>query len=101
MSVTAYQVMIKTSTSTVYSESAANCDGSDSGIILVMNYNDPLTTLIADPFNLPQEIVVQVKIIAINSVGSSASSFDNTRGALIELIPHKPPTSPLKNASTT
>jgi hypothetical protein len=44
---------------------------------------------------------VKVKIIAINSVGSSAGSFDNSSGALVELVPHKPPTSPIKNASTT
>jgi hypothetical protein len=93
--------MIKTSTSSIYEESKATCDGSITAIQNALTCTVPLTTLIASPFTLAQGSLVKVKIIAVNAVGSSAGSFDNTSGALVELVPHKPPTSPIKNASTT
>ena len=45
--------------------------------------------------------MVIVKIVGVNSVGASVDSFVNTVGALVEVVPHKPPTSPFKNTSTT
>ena len=60
----------------------------------------PILSLMANPFDLLQGDLVVAKITATNTYGTSAESVLNTEGALIEVVPHKPPTIPRKGWAT-
>ena len=54
----------------------------------------PLLELQQSPFNLVQGDLVQAKVRAVNSIGESLDSSQNTDGARIETVPSAPPVAP-------
>lgn len=85
-----------------FSEEATHCNGSlDLGIVQNSYCEIPMTTLTASPFLLPQGRLIQARVTAKNSLGRSTYSSVNTGGVLAQLVPHKPPSAPQRNASTT
>jgi titin len=92
--ITSYKVFIKSTTSTFELESAS-CN------VAVTSCQVPLLTLQASPFSLVLGDLVQARIRAVNLVGESIDSSQNTAGALIETVPSAPPVAPLRNPLTT
>ena len=45
--------------------------------------------------------LVQAKVVAVNDVGESTLSSQNTIGAYIETVPAAPPVPPIRNVLTT
>jgi hypothetical protein len=82
-------------------EVSTSCDGSDLTIMADLECKVSLTSLLEEPFSLAQGDLIQARVTAVNSVGSSTASVLNSFGVLLELVPHKPPTAPTKNYSTT
>jgi hypothetical protein len=82
-------------------EVSVSCDGSDPTIMADLECKISLISLLEAPFSLAQGDMIEARVTAINSVGSSTPSVLNTFGALLELVPHRPPTAPTKNYSTT
>jgi hypothetical protein len=60
-----------------------------------------MSSLIVDPYALVQGNTVLARLVAVNSIGASIPSSVNSVGALVELVPQKPPVAPTKNAATT
>jgi hypothetical protein len=60
-----------------------------------------MTSLISEPFNLPQGKLIQARVLADNDILASVPSILNSFGDLVEYVPHKPPIAPVKNALTT
>jgi len=89
-----YKVFIKATNDTFVLESA-NCN------VATTTCQIPLLTLQASPFSLVLGDLVQVRIRAVNLVGESLDSSQNTGGALIETVPSAPPVAPLRNPLTT
>jgi titin len=92
--ITQYKVYIRSSISTFELDSAS-CN------VAVTTCSVPLLTLQASPFDLALGDLVQARIRAVNLVGESVDSSQNTAGALIETVPSAPPVAPLRNPLTT
>ena len=92
--ITAYKVFIKATDGTFVLETA-NCD------VAVTTCEIPLLTLQASPFSLVLGDLVQARIRAVNLVGESVDSSQNTAGALIETVPSAPPVAPRRDPLTT
>lgn len=60
-----------------------------------------MNSLIVTPYSLAQGTVIKTRLVAVNSIGASIPSSVNSVGALVELVPQKPPVAPTKNAATT
>ena len=97
--IVSYDVKIKAKDGTMKNE-LGSCDGSDATIREARDCLIPLTTLIGAEFNLVQGDLVEVAILATNSIGSSAYSPLNTDGAMVETIPQAP-ASLTRNAATS
>lgn len=66
------------------------CDGKDQTILQATECFVPLTTLIGSNFLLTQGDLVQARVSASNSIGTSDYSPINTVGALVETRPLAP-----------
>lgn len=84
--ITGYEVVIKHSSSGTY-ESTSACDGLDSSVITNTLCNIPITTLIADPYNLTRSTIVLVKARAKNVNGWGEYSDPNIAGGVIQTVP--------------
>jgi hypothetical protein len=97
-----YTVLIRSQTGT-FIEDIINCDGRDL-IIREQRYCDiPMSNLMANPYDLLQGDSVIVKVTATNTYGTSVESDINSlpnEVALVEVVPHKPPTIPSKGWNT-
>ena len=80
---------------------SADCDGANPTIFADLNCKVPMLQLLSDPISLSQGTLIRARVIAVNSIGESIPSILNSFGALIEMVPHKPPTAPTKNYATT
>jgi hypothetical protein len=60
-----------------------------------------MSSLLQAPYYLKQGTMLQVRVVSVNAIGPSVASAINSVGPLIEQVPHKPPTAPTKNYSTT
>lgn len=99
LTISSYKIEVLTSEG-VYEESA-ECDGTDPTVMTNLECKISIVSLLESPFTLAQGELVQVRVTAVNSIGGSVPSIPNSVGAEIELVPHKPPTAPTKNYSTT
>lgn len=70
-------------------------------VFLALSCEIPLTEFLIEPLLLPQGSLIQARVSAINSIGQSVPSLTNSAGSLVEQVPHKPPTAPTKNYSST
>lgn len=95
-----YTVLIKSKTGD-FLEDIANCNGRDL-LIRAQRYCDvPIISLRTNPYDLEQGDEVKAKVTATNTYGTSVESTLNTEVvALIEVVPHKPPTIPRKGWNT-
>lgn len=88
LEITSYSVMIQAKDGTFHTE-PVSCDGSDSTIVSNVQCAVPLTTVIAEPFNLLEDDQVYVKITASNAYGTSEESNVGS-GAIVKLVPDSP-----------
>lgn len=100
MPITAYQILIQ-SKNGIYLSEPTQCLGSDATILSNKYCNILLTTLTAIPFSLLEGDLVKVEVASINAIGTGLLSNANTAGALIEVVPAKPPVPPIRDALTT
>ena len=89
--ITSYLIEIKDSLSGWNTE-LTDCDGSDGTIITNLYCIVPMTTLTSAPFTLSLDDLVEVRILATNSVGNGLVSDPNTSGALVRTVPSAMPT---------
>ena len=81
--------MIKTKAG-LFSQDLTYCSGA---ALVAHSYCEiPMLELQNDPYDLMQGDMVQAYVTATNTYGTSTQSLVNTLGALIEVVPHKPPT---------
>jgi hypothetical protein len=80
-SITGYDIEIRQSDGTTFSEETTGCDGT--ALVAVLQCDIPFTTLRAAPFSLVLGDLVAVRARAINSVGLGPYSQLNVDGATI------------------
>ena len=78
--ITAYKILIQQS-NRVFSEQLASCDGSQSTIMTQLYCDIPMATLSSAPYSLIQNALVVVRASALNEIGWSDLSLQNTIGA--------------------
>jgi Fibronectin type III domain len=83
--ITSYLVEVKSSSGTWVTTS--DCDGSSSSVISSLSCVIPMSTLTSGSFSLSFDTLVEVRVTAINSIGSSATSTVNTSGAYTRRAP--------------
>lgn len=95
-----YTVLIKSKTGD-FIEDTVNCDGRDV-FIREQRYCDvPISALMSNPYDLLQGDQVLITVTATNTYGTSvASDVNSLTVALIQVVPHKPPTIPRKGWNT-
>jgi len=71
--ITSYTIKIKQNDS-IFSEELTSCDGTDATVKANTQCTIPIATLHASPFLLPELSTIVATVLAINSVGSSATS---------------------------
>lgn len=84
--ITSYTIQIANAAGTTWTASAS-CDGASSTVILALKCIVPMSELTAAPYTLTFDSLVQVRIAATNSFGTSTWSTTNTAGARIRRIP--------------
>ena len=62
------------------------CDGQDSTILLTQTCQVPMSQF-SGPFGLLQAELIQVRIIAVNNLGSGLPSVVNIAGAKVRTVP--------------
>lgn len=72
-----------------FSQDLASCAGNDATVLAEAQCKIPIATLITSPFDHPWGASIQVKVAAINVVGSSEYSAVGN-GAVILTIPDAP-----------
>jgi len=82
----AYVVEIRDSGSGWRTETT-DCNGADPSILSNKNCIIPMNTLTGAPFSLTLDTLVEVRIAAVNSIGTGSYSTINTSGALIRTVP--------------
>lgn len=87
--ITAYIIYIRHADEVTYSTELTACDGSESNIVSGTSCSIPISTLQADPFNLPWGSSIYAKVEAINDYGTSDTSVHGN-GALILTKPDTP-----------
>lgn len=81
--ITSYTIQILQSDGTTFSEDSTNCDGSSTTIKNQRYCDVPFTTLRASPYSLTLGTDVIAKVLATNSIGSSAYSDNSAAGTTI------------------
>jgi hypothetical protein len=85
--ITAYKIEIFSQSST-WLEETTNCDGTDGTIMSNLYCSIPMATLTAGgTFTLPENTLVEVRLSATNSIGSSTVSSTNTGDAYTAVEP--------------
>jgi hypothetical protein len=60
-----------------------------------------MTTLLQDPYWLEEGDLIVATIEALNEIGYSEPSAENTQGAVIQVPPHNPTIAPSRGASSS
>jgi hypothetical protein len=87
--ITGYKIEIQSNEPSVYYEDLTDCDGSQQTVVDGLQCIVPITTLLAEPFNLPWGSLIYAKVTAINVVGLSDVS-DPGSGVQILTRPDPP-----------
>lgn len=87
--ITEYQILIRQSDGSTYSQDLTDCNGADSTIIQTRRCTIPFDTLRAAPFSLPWGSSIYAKIVATNIMGNSLNSIAGN-GAKITREPDPP-----------
>ena len=90
--VTAYRVNVKSRNGISYQVST--CLGSEPQVVIDRSCTIPMTVLIEAPFLLEEGDTVVAIVEALNEIGYSEPSEENTSGAVIQVVPHAPATIP-------
>jgi hypothetical protein len=89
--ISSYQILIRESDISIFSEELTNCDGSSSVILSSRTCTIPFSTLLAAPWTLSNGASVFAKIIAVNEIGESAESTSGNGATLsISVVPDAP-----------
>lgn len=60
-----------------------------------------MTVFLAAPFSLAKSNLIVAIVEALNAVGYSTPSDENTSGALVQIVPANPTNSPTRGATTS
>jgi hypothetical protein len=94
--ITSYQILIRQSDGTTFSEDLTDCNGSATVIVLTTQCTVPISTLTAEPYSLNGGDSVTVKVIATNVKGDSLDSSMGNGATIIA-----PPDAPINLAEDT
>jgi hypothetical protein len=97
--VTAYRVLIKVNGGATYSPEATYCDGTSYNVWANTQCTIPMSVFLVSPFSLSPNAPILATVEAMNGVGYSTVSTDNTVYATVKVVPQVAPT--LSNGATT
>jgi hypothetical protein len=81
--ITSYQVLIRQSDGTTFTEELTYCDGSDPAITAALQCSIPSAVLNSSPYNIEWGQGIWAKVAAINAYGISAFSNEGNGGIII------------------
>jgi hypothetical protein len=99
-----YRAKVKGSDGLFYEETAT-CSGMDGGsqqaaILSALSCSISMASLITAPFSLTEGTLIVAVVESVNMIGSSAASPENAAGALVQVVPHAPPSAPTRGSNT-
>jgi len=101
--VLAYRIKLKGADG-VFREEATHCGGLGADQATILSARTciiPMTSMTnASSFNLTEGTLIVAAVEALNTIGYSTPSAENTAGALVQVVPASPPTAPSRGSNT-